>query len=121
MAGIRTVVVTMSPLLTDIIEQSITGHVDLDVVARFGARDFLEKRLPEISPELVLLGLRAGEADEIGRYLLSLVPVARVIAFSGDARHAYLHEMRAHRATLINVSPSELIEAIRPLRSGSGV
>jgi DNA-binding NarL/FixJ family response regulator len=120
MAGIRTVVVTMSSLFVDIIEQSVTEQIALDIVARFEARD-LEEHLRVINPDLVLVGLRPGEADEIGRSLLEVVPVARVIVFSSDARHAYLHEMIPHRATLIDVSPAALIEAIRGLRPGSGV
>jgi chemotaxis response regulator CheB len=118
MAGIRTVVVTMSPLLTDLIEQSLTGYVALDVVAHFASRGSFEEQLRVMGPDLVLVGLSPGEADEIGRSLLSLVPVATVIAFSSDARHAYLHVMRAHRAMLIDVSPPALIEAIRGLGSG---
>jgi DNA-binding NarL/FixJ family response regulator len=111
----------MSPLLIDIIEQSVTGHVALDIVAHLEARNLIEERLRVMKPDLVLVGLYPGEADEIGRSLLSLVPVARVIVFSSDARHAYLHEMQAHRVTLIDVSPPALIEAIRGLRPGSEV
>jgi DNA-binding NarL/FixJ family response regulator len=121
MAGIRTVVVTISPLLADIIEQSITGQVVLDVLARLDTRDFLDKRLQTINPDLILVGLRPGEPDEIGSSLLSLLPAARVIVFSSDARHAYVHEMLAHHFTLINVSPPALIEAIRGVASSSGM
>jgi hypothetical protein len=115
MAGIRTVVVTMSPLLSDIVEQSVIGHVVLDIVARLDLRNLIEERLQRLNPELVLIGLQPDETDEIGRALLSLVPTARVIAFSSDARHAYLHLMVAHRVTLFNVAPPLLIEAIRGL------
>jgi hypothetical protein len=117
MAGIRTVVVTMSPLFVDIIEQSVTGHIALDIVARFEARDF-EESIRVINPDLVLVGLRPGEADQIGLILIQMVPTARVIVFSSDARHAYLHEMIPHRTTMIDVSPPTLIEAILSRRLG---
>jgi DNA-binding NarL/FixJ family response regulator len=113
MAGIRTVMVTMSPFLADIIEQLLTEHVGLDVVGRFDVRDLLEEGLQVLAPELIFVGLQRGEADEIGRALLALVPAAKVIAFSNDARCGYVYEMRAHRAMLIDISLQELIEAIR--------
>jgi hypothetical protein len=111
----------MTPLLTDIIEQLLTEHVALDVVARFDVRDLLEERLQVFAPDLIFVGLRPGEADEIGRGLLSLAPAAKVIAFSNDARHGYVHEMRPHRAALIDISPQALIEAIDGIGSSSKV
>jgi chemotaxis response regulator CheB len=110
--SIRTVVVTMPPLLTEIIEHSLIGRIVLHVVARFDNRDFSKETLRGMRPDLVLIGLRPGESDTVGRSLLALVPAAKVIAFSSDARHGYIHEMRAHRAAIINISPQALIEAI---------
>ena len=61
----------------------------------------------------MLVGLRASETDAVALSVLALLPAAKVIAFSGDARQAYVHEMRPHRAALIDVSPQALIDAIR--------
>jgi len=91
----------------------VAGQITLDVVARFDKRALLREKLPEIGPDLVLVGLRSHETDRIGRSLLKLLPIAKVIAISSDARQAYLHEMRAHRAAIIDVSTRALIEAIR--------
>jgi DNA-binding NarL/FixJ family response regulator len=112
LGNIRTVVVTMSPLLSDIIKQLLIHQTVLDVIAEFDTRDALEERLRNTAPNLILIGLRPGEGDGIGLSFLALVPAAKVIAFSSDGRHAYLHEMRAHRAALIEVSPQALIDAI---------
>ena len=38
MANIRTVLTTMSPLFSDILEQLIGGHVDLDILAKIHSR-----------------------------------------------------------------------------------
>jgi DNA-binding NarL/FixJ family response regulator len=100
-------------LLADIIEQLVSGQIALDIVARFDERALLREKLPEIGPDLVLIGLRSHETDRVGLSLLKLVPTAKVIAFSSDARRAYLHEMRAHRTAMIDVSARALIEAIR--------
>src|SRR3954469_22065217 len=118
MRRLQTVAMTMSPLLVEIIQQSVNEHVDLNIVARFDNRNFIE-HLRAASPELVLVGLCPGETDEVGRRLLSVVPQARVILFSSDARHAYLHEMVPRRTALIEVSPPALIKAMRGPRRRS--
>ena len=56
-ADIRTVLTTMSPLISDTLVQQIGGHVDLDIVAKIDTRDRLEERLRAIGPDLVLIGL----------------------------------------------------------------
>ena len=112
MPVIRTVFVTIPPLLGDIIKTSLTDHFTLDVVARLDSRAEIEKQLPLVSPDLVIIGLLGGEDDTIGRTLLVVVPLAKVIVLSSDGRNAYVHEMRAHRSTLTDVSPPALIDAI---------
>jgi hypothetical protein len=91
----------MSPLFSDILVQQIGGHVDLDIVAKIDTRDRLEERLRAIGPDLVLIGLYHGEADEIAHSLLAAAPVAKVIAFSTDGRHAYVHKRGTHCTALI--------------------
>jgi DNA-binding NarL/FixJ family response regulator len=105
--------VTLPPRLADIIKQLVESQIRLDVVADFDKRALLREKLPEIAPDLVLVGLRSQETDRICRSLLRLLPMAKVIAFSSDARQAYLHEMRAQRAVLGDVSARALIEVIR--------
>jgi DNA-binding NarL/FixJ family response regulator len=111
-ANIRTVLTTISPLFSDILEQLIGGHVDLDIVAKIDTRDRLEEGLRAIGPDLVLIGLYHGEADEIAHSLLAAAQLPKVIAFSTDGRHAYVHERPAHRTALIDVTPDGLVKAI---------
>ena len=117
-APLRTVTVTIAPLLADIIEQLVQRHVALDIVARFDDCGVLEAKLPGIAPDLVLIGLRSNESDWIGHHVLKLVPMARVIGFSSDARDVYLYELCVDRAALIDVSALRLIEAIRGTAAG---
>jgi chemotaxis response regulator CheB len=111
-ARIRTVVVTMSRILSDIITALVTDHAALDLVAEFDNRADAESRLSAIAPDLILVGLRDGEPDGIGRTFLALVPSAKVIAFSSDGRNGYLHEMPALRVEITDISPQGLIDAI---------
>jgi DNA-binding NarL/FixJ family response regulator len=114
--GIRTALVTLSPLLSDIITQAVEAEIRLEVVAQVHSRDSLEERLSLIAPDLILIGLRVGETDAIAAAVLVAAPAAKVIAFSADSRHAYLHEMRAYQTTLINLTPAVLVEAILSLQ-----
>jgi chemotaxis response regulator CheB len=110
--GIRTALVALSPLLSDIITQAIKPEIELDVVADFPSGDLLKEQLRLIAPELILIGLQAGDTAAIAATALAAAPAARVIAFSADCRHAYLHEMRLYQMMLIDVTPAALAGAI---------
>jgi chemotaxis response regulator CheB len=110
--GIRTALVALSPLLSDIITQAIKPEIELDVVADFPSGDLLKEQLRLIAPELILIGLQAGDTAAIAATALAAAPAARVIAFSADCRHAYLHEMRPSQMVLIDVTPAALAGAI---------
>jgi chemotaxis response regulator CheB len=112
LVGVRTALVTLSPLLSDIITQAVEQDIELDVVARIDDRDSLGERLRLVAPELVLIGLRAGESDAIAATALAAAPTAKVIAFSADCRHAYLYVMRPYQLELIDVTPATLAGAI---------
>jgi DNA-binding NarL/FixJ family response regulator len=111
-AGIRTVLVTVSPLLAGIIEQAVSRHGTFDVVARFDSRDFAAQKLRETSPDLILVGLRPGEPDEVAHSLLILYPLAKVIALSTDGDRGYVHEMRPSRTVLVDLSLQALIKQL---------
>jgi DNA-binding NarL/FixJ family response regulator len=111
-AAIRAAVVTISPMIFDIITTLLSARATLSVVAQFNNRAEIETQLCGASPDLILMGLQAGENDDIARALLAIVPRARVIAFSSDGRNAYVHEMRTYRKELLDVSPRVLTDAI---------
>jgi DNA-binding NarL/FixJ family response regulator len=111
-AVLRTALVAIPPVIGDILLTLLADHFTVDVVARLDTAAGIEQKLPLVSPDLVIVGLLGGEDDTIGRTLLALVPLAKVIVLSSDGRNAYVHEMRAHRSTLMDVSPPRLIEAI---------
>jgi chemotaxis response regulator CheB len=110
--AIRTAVVTMSPLLRDIVKELPTGRVRLQIVADLTTRDLLLDRLKTILPDVVLIGLARGETDRIARSILAALPRSRVIAFSSAGRQVYIHEMRPHRTALSDASASAVIRAL---------
>jgi chemotaxis response regulator CheB len=110
--AIRTAVVTMSPMLRDMIKELPIGRVRLEIVAEFTTRDLLGDRLQMILPDIVLIQLARGETDRIARGILAAVPRSRVIAFSGGGRSLYIHEMRPHRKIVSDVSAKVVVRAL---------
>jgi chemotaxis response regulator CheB len=110
--AIRTAVVTMSPMLRDIIKELPTGRVRLEIVAEFTTRDLLGDRLKSILPDIVLIQLVRGETDRIARTILAAVPRTKVIAFSSTGRNVYIHEMRPYRTALSDVSVNQVMRAL---------
>jgi DNA-binding NarL/FixJ family response regulator len=102
----------MPRILSDIVTRLVEDRAPLSVVAYLESRFEIESRLPVLFPDLVLIGLRAGEADAIAATALMLAPAARIVAFSFDGRHAYVHETHAHRVALMDVSPAALVDVI---------
>jgi DNA-binding NarL/FixJ family response regulator len=115
MRPLRTVTVAITPLLGDIINQLVAVRAPIEIVARLDTRDRLARRLQSLAPDLVLIALRDDEGAAIALSLRNALPRARVIALSHDAQHAYLPVPHRHRATLIDLSPEGLIEALRKL------
>jgi DNA-binding NarL/FixJ family response regulator len=105
--------VTMSPIVADLLATLLAGIAELDVIARLDDRSTAEAELAFLSPDLVFLGLSAGETDEAARRLLARLPQARVVALAHDGRHVYLHEMRPHRTALANVSAEKLVAILQ--------
>jgi hypothetical protein len=102
----------MSPLLRDLIVGLMAGRRDLNVVEELETRDRLEERLRATTPDLILVGLRSNEADEIGVPFVRLLPNAKVIAFSHDGRHAFVYRMHPQRTELLDVSAQMLVDTI---------
>jgi hypothetical protein len=65
----------------------------------------LEERLRSLAPDLILIGLRRDEGDQIGLSLVRHLPNVKVIAFSSDGRDAFVHRMQPQRTVLPDVSP----------------
>jgi DNA-binding NarL/FixJ family response regulator len=117
-AAIRTVMITMSPILRDLLMESMVGHVSLDLVGELETRDGLEEKLRPLIPDLIFVGLGRGEDDDkIGVSLARLLPNVKVILFSSDARDAFVHRMQPQRTILLDFSRQMLIDSIRSISS----
>ena len=113
MASIRAAVVTMPPIVAELLTTLFADLVDLDVVACFLDRASAQAELGALTPDLVLLGLEAGESDAAANHLLTRLPRARVIALAHDGRSISVHEMRPHRTVLADISTDELVAVLQ--------
>ena len=111
-AAIRTLVVTVSPLLTDIVTAVLQQRLTLDVIGVLPTRERLAEQLRELAPDLVLLGLLDTETDASARPLLVALPTARFVVLAADGQQAWLYEMRPHRTALTNFSLPALTGAL---------
>jgi hypothetical protein len=111
-AGVRTLVVTVSPLLAELVTSVLRPHLALDVVAVLHTRDLLEERLRLIAPNLVILGLVGAETDASARPLLAVLPSAEFLVLEPTGRNAWRYEMRPHRTAMMDFSASALIETL---------
>jgi DNA-binding NarL/FixJ family response regulator len=109
---IRTAIIGMSPMLRDIVKQSVSYYATLEIVDELSACEPIEDRLCCAAPELVLVGHHPGGQEDIGPKLLKVIPTAKVIIFSSDISHAYLHQMRPYRVAILDISPEKLGKAI---------
>ena len=109
----RTLIVTVSPLLADLVKAVLQPHLLLDVVEVLPTRDRLMERLQGISPDLVLLGLLNGEDDACAIPLLAALLSVRILVLAANGAQAWLYETGPHRTALPKLSSSDLIEALK--------
>jgi DNA-binding NarL/FixJ family response regulator len=119
MSAIRTVLVSLSPIMSDVIAALLLPQITLDIVARYEDRTEAKAQICAAGPALILIGLHKGEPDDLAAQFLARAPGAKVIAFSSDARSAYVHVMCPHRTLLADVSPCRLLAALLTLGSSS--
>lgn len=105
----RVVVVTLRPLLRDIIVTLVQSRVPVTIVAEFSKRA-PTRQLKHLAPDLVIVGLRKDEDDRIGERYLAEIPAAKVAVISNDGREAIVYMAPARRIVLHSVSLKALDE-----------
>lgn len=113
MPKVRGVIVTLAPMLTAIVTETLSRELELELLAELQDRANLEKRLRKLRPDLVVIGLAVGESDALGAQLLAKHPALRFLLIDAAGTYAYLHEMRPWRSVLHDFSPDGLLAAIR--------
>jgi DNA-binding NarL/FixJ family response regulator len=116
----RMLVVTVSPLLRELVTSVLQSQFAVDVVEILEAREPVAERLRDLAPDLVLLGLLDAETDSVAASLLAVLPSVRVLVLAGNGEHAWLYEPQGRRTVLSDLSAQALREALRDPTAPSG-
>jgi DNA-binding NarL/FixJ family response regulator len=118
MITIRTVVVTLPPMLRDMIVALCAGRAKIEIVAEFTLRRPLDQGLAHLGADLVLLGLAPGEGEGAGAAIQARAAGARLLAFSHDGRLIYIHAPGAAGIVLSDASVEDLVRAVSTAADG---
>jgi chemotaxis response regulator CheB len=110
-AAIRTVMVTTPAMLGDLIKRLAVGRVQLDVVAEVDVRRALRRRLHQLHPDLVIIGLRRSETPDTVTKLLQSLPKTKFIAVLHDGRLTG-YELQLRQTSFSELAPEALIDFI---------
>lgn len=101
----------MSPLLREIVRETVAGELDLDVVAEHEADVAIRVAVERDDADFVIVG-----SDAAGHAALrSLVADSgvRALELHSDGKESVLYELRPHRVPLGELSPETLLRTIR--------
>jgi hypothetical protein len=112
---LRTLIVTLSPMLRDLVLRVVAPEVSIDILDTLDTREGLAERVRELAPELVLVGLMASERDDVAQRLLDAEPAPWVLVFSPQGRTAWLYRAGIGRVTLADLSVRALKAALQDI------
>jgi hypothetical protein len=102
----------MSPLLREIVRETLAREPDLDVVAEHEANVDVLEAVEGGRADFVIVGSDAS-ADAAVRSLVAGDLGVRAIELRADGRESVLYELRPHRVPLGEISPDTLLHTIR--------
>ena len=106
----RIVLVNLPRMLREIIEDVVAAAPDLDVVETLDKPTGLIAVVDGAKADFLIAGDDA--LEDVG-VLLRERPRLKVLAVAGDGRQTFLYELRPQEVSLGEVSPQNLLEAIR--------
>ncbi len=112
MKKLKTVFISKAPLLSNLIKEVLCKKVSIECMGELPVSDDLLDRLIEMAPDLVLVGLSSEVTDTFALSILCALPLAKVITYTIDGRHAYLNELIYQQRPLIDLSLETLVSAI---------
>ena len=110
--SVRTLAVTISPLLAGLITEVLKPSLSLELIAVVQNRATLGDSLRKLTPDLVVFGLIDEETDAAALQFRSVLPSAVILVLSPSGHDAWLHERSGRRIVLSNLSVSTLANAL---------
>lgn len=119
MDNMRTLAVTISPLLAGLIAEVLKPRLSLDLVGVVQNRATLADSLRKLTPDLVVFGLIGEETDAAALPFRAVLPSAVILVLSFNGHYAWLYERSGRRIVLSNLSVSALADALAACFPGS--
>jgi DNA-binding NarL/FixJ family response regulator len=105
--------VDLSPLVGGLIESAAARTHDLAVVGRTPSLDELHDVARATNPDVVVVGLHDVKLPQACLDLLLKHPRMKVLGIEEHDGRARLYELRPEQVEIGDVSPNEIVEAIR--------
>ncbi|HEY0150514.1 MAG TPA: hypothetical protein VGB92_00860 [Longimicrobium sp.] len=114
---IRVALAVEPPVLRDVLREILAQAPDL--VLLDGAPPPVDgSREVPAHADVVVITDPSPENETVPALMLYRSPRTRVLALSGDARHAFLYELRPHRTPLGELGRERLLAAVRAAAPG---
>lgn len=113
MNQIRVLLAEMPQMLRDAFTQLVAGQPDMRLVGNLADPLGLLLAAGQTRTDAIIMGLRDSEFPGICSHLLGEYPHIKVVGITRDGRRAFLYELRPQRAALGEVSPQDVLDAIR--------
>lgn len=84
MPGFRAVLVTVPPLLADLIRHVLTSRARMSIIAEIADPETAAKRLRHLAPDVVIIGPAATARTLDAARVRSMLPRVRVLTLSAD-------------------------------------
>jgi len=113
MAHVRVLLAGTPRVLSDILQDAIARHPDLEIVGRLAASEAVLAAVEQFRPNVTLLGTDHRPSGEYYRQLLVAWPGMYVLTVFDDGRKLALDDLRVHTELMGEASLSSIISAIR--------
>jgi DNA-binding NarL/FixJ family response regulator len=98
-------------MLLDMVTEIVMAHPDMMVSGKMQESVDISPAVKKAKADIVILREPAGRQDH--QELLYSRPHLKVLSITSDGHRFFLHELRPFRAALGEVSPENLMQAIR--------
>ena len=109
----RVLIAAMPPILRQIVKDVIRADGRYEIVECADPRADLDEEVSRRNVDAVILRLTAPGSLMAWSALLRAHPHLKLLVLSRDGRTAFVHRVNADRTMLPDVSPQELVHALR--------
>ena len=100
-------------VLSDVLSELIGSQDDMELIESVGGEDDLREVLSHDGADVIVMSCPPGGLTDQGARLLRRRPPVRIVSVAPDGRSTVLHELTPVSRTMGDVSPAEVLDAIR--------